>query len=199
MPSYWEILGLIFGGLGVIGFLMSLPTFLHHTYGQPRLKVELVDSSPVHNGRALRALVVLVENTRVRNALVRLGVTRLPVESLAAWIEIRESGSGAIVLPRRVARLGDLDSRKTRVRLPGATGTALVAVYADSFSGKVHVEDDRSLDHGQYKLGLELIADGQSYCCTADFVVSATPPHLYWSDVRRPIALRGIGRRSEAR
>lgn len=179
MPNYWEILGLVFGGLGVIGFLMTLPTFLHYCYGQPALEAIFDDASAALDDGLHHVLLVLVRNTAVTNRLLlALGVNRLPVESLTAWLEIREAGSGTIVVPEHPVKLGDPDSRRMRVRLPGGIGKAVVVVDTNSTTGARALDTGQTLQPGQYGARLNLVADGRVYEVNGHFVASSTK--AYW-------------------
>lgn len=191
MPEGWEWVGGLFA---VVGVIMEIPGLLQMTIGRAKLIVEFDKIVE----REKRSLALFMKNTQLGDASIgkksiwrRIGVKRESVESLIVSFQIREVGSGRVVIPIMQARIySDADSSEEgswRVRVPPTLSyetSVMVAMWNESKRVAV-VPGDRlrgevELPKGAYRIEAIFVVDGEPQKRFREFIVGDSADELSW-------------------
>lgn len=191
MPEGWEWVGGLFA---VVGVIMEIPGLLQMTIGRAKLIVEFDKIVE----REKRSLALFMKNPQLGDASIgkksiwrRIGVKRESVESLIVSFQIREVGSGRVVIPIMQARIySDADSSEEgswRVRVPPTLSyetSVMVAMWNESKRVAV-VPGDRlrgevELPKGAYRIEAIFVVDGEPQKRFREFIVGDSADELSW-------------------
>jgi len=191
LPEGWEWVGGLFA---VVGVMMEIPGLLQMTIGRAKLIVEFDKIVE----REKRSLALFMKNPQLGDASIgkksiwrRIGVKRESVESLIVSFQIREVGSGKVVIPIMQARIySDADSSEEgswRVRVPPTLSyetSVMVAMWNESKRVAV-VPGDRlrgevELLKGAYRIEVIFVVDGEPQNRFREFIVGDSADELSW-------------------
>lgn len=191
LPDGWEWVGGLFA---VVGVMMEIPGLLQMTIGRAKLIVEFDKIVE----REKRSLALFMKNPQLGDASIgkksiwrRIGVKRESVESLIVSFQIREVGSGKVVIPIMQARIySDADSSEEgswRVRVPPTLSyetSVMVAMWNESKRVAV-VPGDRlrgevELPKGAYRIEVIFVVDGELQKRFREFIVGDSADELSW-------------------
>lgn len=191
MPEGWEWVGVSIGGVGGV---MEIPGLLQMTMGRAKLVVEFDKIVE----REERALAVFMKNPQLGEAGIgkksiwrKLGVKRESMESLIVSFQLREAGSGKVVIPVMQARIySDDDSSEEgswRVRVPPTMSYAtsiMIAMWNERKKAAV-VPGDRlkgevELPKGIYGVQVLFVVDGENQNRFREFIVGEGADELRW-------------------
>ena len=191
MPEGWEWVGGLFA---VVGVIMEIPGLLQMTKGRAKLIVEF--DKIVEQEK--RSLALFMKNPQLGDVSIgkksiwrRIGVKRESVESLIVSFQIREVGSGKVVIPIMQARIySDADSSEEgswRVRVPPTLSyetSVMVAMWNESKRVAV-VPGDRlrgevKLPKGSYRIEVIFVVDGEPQKRFRGFIVGDSADELSW-------------------
>ncbi len=184
-PDNWEWAGFVLAGIGIA---MAVPSIFQSLWGRPFLRTRF------ENGvdKANRFLPVYLDNPPVRNRILkRLGIRRDTIQSLTIHFQIKEAGSGKIIVPIRQARIysddDPNDMGRDRIALPPTFSVAasVMIVRWDIQKKKALIPPDRlrteyPLDSGRYIVDISLIVDGDPTIVSRQFVVGQKADDLSW-------------------
>jgi hypothetical protein len=190
IPDGWQWVGALVGGMGA---LLEIPGVLQMTIGRAKLEV-LFDR--IAEGE-MRGLAVFMKNPQLgKPSLVRksiwrrLGVKRESIESLVASFQIREVGSGTVLIPIMQARIyadDPSDEGSFRVRVPTTMsyGTSIMIAMWNERKKVAVVPGDRiksevELGKGIYGIDVIFAVDGEPEKRFRKFVVGDKAEELRW-------------------
>ncbi|HUX49068.1 MAG TPA: hypothetical protein VMV76_07965 [Dehalococcoidia bacterium] len=191
MPEGWEWVGGLFA---IVGVIMEIPGLLQMTIGRAKLIAEFEKIVE----REKRSLALFMKNPQLGDASIgkksiwrRIGVKRESVESLIVSFQIREVGSGKVVIPIMQARIySDADSSEEgswRIRVPPTLSyetSVMVAMWNESKRVAV-VPGDRlkgevELPKGAYRIEVIFVVDGEPQKRFREFIVGDSADELSW-------------------
>ena len=171
--------------LGIIAFIMALPTFLQMKYGLPKILVKFEDDILTQS----RFLVCRVRNQPLTSGfLAKCGVTRSPVLDLTARLTISERGTGRILVndhPIFIKTAGGVGS--TRIELPASTMGVEFCVVGSMLAGDTPGQSTIILKNqfpvipnGFYEARIRLSVDGKHQTYERGFEVKSEAPYTEW-------------------
>ena len=182
LPSEWEW---FFGILSVVGFVVGTVVFPQLVWGRPKLTWDF----HTEQAEGERHLAVMFHNPPVQMKLLRrLGVHRQGIQSLVVQFQLKEAGSGTIVVPILQSLIysdeDSTDKGQYRIALPPtySVGASVLVASWDYKTSQAFLGGQTPvlLKPGQYHAEVIAMVDGEPVRQSRQFVVGGTPTDLKW-------------------
>ena len=190
LTPIWQWVGLIVAILALVIAIIALQPLVQVIWGRPRFNTRFE-----HDQEGLiRFLIVHLENLPIRSRFLKLlGIRRQPIHSVTANYQLKEVGSGIIVIPIRQLLINTDDTTDTlgtmRIELPATYGVAAAAMFVLWNEDEKGVqlapsrvgEEGQIIKPGYYEAIFNFNIDGEPTLMSRRFRVGEEREMLFWA------------------
>lgn len=188
--EWWDLAGLIMGGIGVAAFLMAAQPLIQVVWGRPKLEADFDDWVDPQGSKFLEASLINIPVTS--RWLKRLGVRRDTIGEVTAFFKIFEVGSEREMTDSIAARFRtESDGVRYRVPLPASVYSIKCGIVAQK-RGDSHVivietpadqNNSGELTHlqpGTYRVAITFVCGDHIVRAESRLVVNRSASRTHW-------------------